>query len=76
MTEANVQTRWNIRKANWDIYETSDAWLQMPPLHLSNNDLVEDLYDQIRTATNEAIPQTAHSKFYPRPWWGPELQQY
>ena len=80
---------YNVQRGDWDKRtnklehtkselrhtRTSDAWLQMPQLHLSNNDLIEGLYDRIRTAANEAIPPTAHSKFYPRPWWGPELQQ-
>ena len=59
VTETNVQTSWNIQKANWDAYETGDAWLCMPPLHLSNKNLIEGLCDRIRIATNKAIPQTA-----------------
>ena len=62
-----------IKKANWTIYTNSTAWNNIPQQDLSNENLLEDLYNRINAACDEAIPTTIPSKFYPKPFWTPEL---
>ena len=67
---------WNMKKAKWEVYKTSAAWTQLPvDIDGNNGELIKDIYNRIARATTEAIPRVQCGKFYPRPWWGPELQQ-
>ena len=58
------------------MYKTSAAWTELSVNIDSNNGkLIEDIYKCIAIAATEAISLVQYSKFYQRPWWGPELQQ-
>ena len=75
-TEDNpIETQsWNLKKANWDLYTSSSAWDNLPPLELDNEELVSDLYRRITQACTESIPTYLQSKHYPKPWWSEELK--
>ena len=62
-----------IKKANWTLYTNSAAWVNLPQQDLSNEDLLEDLYNRINAACEESIPTTIPTKFYPKPFWTQEL---
>ena len=62
-----------IKKADWTTFTNSTAWNNFPQDNLSNEDLLQDLYNRINLACDEAIPYTVPSKFYPKPFWTPEL---
>ena len=64
-----------IKKANWDIYESSAAWDNLPEDITSNGEALQILYDRINFACDEAIPSTIPTKFFPKPWWTAELTQ-
>ena len=62
-----------IKKANWTIYMNSSAWNNLPSEEMCNERLLEDFYNRINLACEESIPTTTPSKFYPKPFWNPEL---
>ena len=67
---------WNIKRARWDVYETSEVWNNLPDCQReTNSDLITDIYERIAAAASEAIPQYQRSKYYPKPWWNEELKQ-
>ena len=61
------------KKANWGTYKHSKAWNNINWSNLSNEEIIADLYDRINIACDEAIPVTTPTKFFPKPWWTPEL---
>ena len=73
---SDVTASWNIKKANWDLFFSSAAWQHLPdPLPNDNAIILEDLYARFDLACTEAIPRHERHKFYPKPWWTPELSQ-
>ena len=62
-----------IKKADWSIYTNSTAWNNMTQNHQNNSEILEELYTRINTACDEAIPTTTPTRFYPKPWWTPDL---
>ena len=69
-------TIWCMEKAQWDKYTESKAWDDLP--NIESNDqsyLLENLYQRIMTAREEAIPKLYTSKYYPKPWWNEALKQ-
>ena len=61
------------KQANWSIYTNSAAWNNMTQNHQNNSDMLEELYDRIQEACDEAIPTATPTRFYPKPWWTPDL---
>ena len=61
------------KKANWGIYKDSKIWNNINWTNLTNEEIILDLYNRINIACDEAIPVTTPTKFFPRPWWTPEL---
>ena len=49
------------------------VWCDINWTNLTNEEIIVDLYNRINIACDEAIPVTTPSKFFPRPWWTPEL---
>ena len=79
MTMANREredapvTQLNIRKADWNIYDASDAWKRLPAVsHMTNEDALADVYGMIGTATADAIATFTVGKCFPKPWWSNE----
>ena len=71
---ATGKSCWNMKQANWDIFRGSDAWKTLP--EEDNRDCavsLADFYERMATACKEAIPQSKHTRYYPKPWWTPEL---
>lgn len=67
---------WNMKTAQWDVYEASVAWRDLPEeLNLSNEEALLDFYNRILIASTESIKQYETGKYYPKPWWCPELAQ-
>ena len=67
---------WNIKRARWDVYETSEVWNNLPDCQRETySDLITDIYERIAAAASEAIPRYQHSKYYPKQWWNEELKQ-
>ena len=64
-----------LKKANWNIYAQSSAWSNLPQQEISCEQMLEDLYSRIAQACQEAIPTTTPSKFFPKPFWSPELSR-
>ena len=62
-------------KADWFAYETSEAWESLPQAIVHNEEALEDLYNRINRACDEAIPTTTPSKFFPKPFWTPDLKR-
>ena len=63
-----------LKRADWAAYRNSRAWTDIPEACDSNNeDLLTDLCRRINLASEEAIPQSTPSKYYPKPFWTPEL---
>ena len=62
-----------LKKANWSTYSNSTAWNNMTENNQNNTDLLDDLYNRINRACEEAIPTTTPTRFYPKPWWTPDL---
>ena len=62
-----------MSKANWNIYMDSQAWNNIPQEIGSNEGSLEDIYRRINTACEEAIPTIVPSRFYPKPFWTPDL---
>ena len=75
LTEPNPFQIRLLKKANWDIYKGSSAWNNLPQELGSNEEVLQNLYDRINTACDDAIPKTTPSKFFPKPWWTPELTE-
>ena len=74
--DENTTGGWDIKRARWDLYETSEVWNNLADCQqASDSDLLTDLYERITAAASEAIPQYQHSKYYPKPWWNEELKQ-
>ena len=75
-TEAYIPNQTPIRnynKADWTIFKNSMSWENLPH-HFSNNQaMLEDFYQRINVACDEAIPTYTPSKFLPKPWWTPDL---
>ena len=69
--------KYNMKKAKWEVYKQSDAWqIEMERLEeRSNEELLQDIYYRITQASNEAIPKYTVTKYFPRPWWTPELKK-
>ena len=62
-----------LKEANWSVYTNSTAWNNMTQNNNNNEILLEDLYNRINEACEEAIPTTTPTRFYPKPWWTPDL---
>ena len=62
-----------IKKADWNLFHASQAWNNLPQELPTNDETLKIFYERMNTACNEAIPQTVPSKFFPKPWWTPEL---
>ena len=72
-----IEGHWNMEKAIWDPYQSSDAWRNLPG-HVEgvdNAELIGDLYNRITAAATEDIPQTQYTQYYPKSWWSEELKQ-
>ena len=66
----------SFKRANWDIYCRSPVWQDLPDIEtMSNETIKDDLYSRFREASSSSIPQFRPHRFYPKPWWGPELQE-
>jgi hypothetical protein len=66
----------NIKKAKWQNYEFSAAWDNLPSVsELSAEASVHELYRRIAMATENSIPNIQTHRFYPKPWWTPELRE-
>ena len=66
---------YNIRKADWNVYECAETWRDMPDTEGDYDDLVSNFYEKIRQASDVAIPTRRVSKYFPKPWLSPELQK-
>lgn len=77
-TPSNPSARWNVGRADWDTYQSSDAWRHLPDTDTINTIesglLLADLYKRINDASSQSIPQYKPSKYYPKPWWSKELK--
>ena len=62
-----------MNRADWDMYRVSEAWNDLPEHITSSQEILDDLYVRINLACDEAIPTTIPSKFYPKPFWSPDL---
>lgn len=69
----------NFKKANWDLFGNHQVWKTLPSEAIINNSsaaqLLEDLYSRFNTALNDTTPVVKLSKFYPKPWWSPEVKE-
>ena len=65
--------RWDIKRARWDIYQTSNCWTTLPLQLRGRND--ELICCCLAAAVSEAIPNIQQNKFYPKPWWNQEFNQ-
>ena len=64
-----------MKSANWDVYKSSPVWRDIPSSFPTNEELLEDFYQRIDQASEEAIPRTTPSKFFPKPWWTDKLKK-
>ena len=73
----NIAGYWNVKKAIWDLYQSSDAWRNLPGHveEVDNAELIGDLYNRITAAATEAIRQTQYTQYYSKSWWSEELKQ-
>ena len=62
-----------MKKANWTTYTNSAAWNDITPTHENNANMLTELYNRINEACEEAIPTITPTRFYPKPWWTPDL---
>ena len=70
------RTRWNFKKANWDLYrEESNQKLQsvLTSDHASVDDLCDQVTKSILEAATKSIPR-GYTKHY-KPFWSEELQK-
>ena len=70
------RTRWNFKKANWDLYrEESNQKLQsvLTSDHASVDDLCDQVTKSILEAATKSIPR-GYRKHY-KPFWSEELQK-
>jgi len=73
---SNIKS-FNYRKADWESYTAHQSWSSLDDLNepqLSNDQILDALYDVILQVANETIPQYVPSKFFPKPWWSKEVQ--
>ena len=64
--QAEINVKWCIKKAIWDVYRTTAAWTNIPrSLENSSEELIDEVYRRINTAASEAMRQTQMSKFFP-----------
>ena len=64
-----------MKKADWSRFKNSKAWENLPGQILEGKSALEDFYRRINIASDEAIPTTIPTKFFPKPWWTEELTQ-
>ena len=67
--------KYNMKRADWKVYEKCDAWKDMIDNGDGNNELLQEFYERIWQASDAAIPKSKISKFYPKPWWTPEVKK-
>jgi ribonuclease HI len=74
--EYTNDTYTNIKRAQWQMYQSSSAWSEIPDQieNVTNEELIIDLYSRYEQASTEAIPRTKRSKYFPKPWWTNELR--
>ena len=71
---STTETTLNLKNADWTLFRNSDAWNSLPSIDSTDNPaLIADFYQRIRRASSDSIPSFIPSKFYPKPWWTPEL---
>ena len=75
--EGTIEADWNIRKAQWEAFTNSGVWRAIPENGnlLQSEELLNDLYNRINRAANEAIPRRQTGNLFPKPWWSLELKQ-
>ena len=62
------------KKADWQLFSDCPVWTSIPAELGSNNDeLLEDFYSRMKAACEVSIPVVRRSKFYPKPFWSPDL---
>jgi len=69
--------RMNFRRADWGLFTASEAWENIEQINASTTtqELLDDLYSRIDTASDVAIPTVTVSRFFPKPWWSARLKQ-
>ena len=65
---------WSIKRANWEIFSACPSWNNLPPTDGDKDLLLDDFYSRLMNACDEGIPKYTPCKFYPKPWWTPELR--
>ena len=59
--------KYNIRKADWNIYECAETWRDMLDTEGDYDDIVSNFYEKIKQASDAAIPTTRVTKYFPKP---------
>ena len=60
--------KYNIRKADWNIYECAETWRDMSDMEEEYDDIVSNFYEKSRQASDVAIPTIKVTKYFPKPW--------
>lgn len=73
--EGEAYKKLNIKLADWGSFAASTVWTDIPEDH-SDDPLqqLEDFYQRIKEASTISIPEFTINKFYPKPFWSPELK--
>ena len=67
------EERWNMKRTNWEIFKSSDAW-EKRPSNEESEELLGEIYQMFEVALSESTPKYTCTKFYPKPWWSLELK--
>jgi len=69
--------RRNYRRADWGAFTTSRAWeyMEQGNTAVTTQERVDNLYERMNAAAEEAIPTVNVTRFYPKPWWSAELKR-
>ena len=68
-----VEASWKMKDANWDLFESSSSWRNLPEVTGDNQLLLDNLYQRFNQACQESIPVFTPKRFFPKPWWYEDL---
>ena len=65
----------NYNRANWEVYSMHKVWENTPEEHSSTAGMLQDFYERLNMAADDALPKFTVCKFFPKPWWSKEVQK-